>query len=339
MAIAVLGDIHANKFALEAAIRKIDEVDEWNRSEGGPGIERVIVHGDVLGRGPWPLETLDCLVAQDERLPGVYRFIPGNHEEAMNKLRNGETASELKEYNQPSVVDSWVLHYRLLFESSETSEPHQKRVGLFDRMVNCDDCSERKVLKPTRLKRTELVTERGAMIHEAEYGGRNVFIYHADPKLGMGYFLDGRQEGVWKGGQEGRDWHSIEGSSYLNDVSQLVVLNGGGEDVVTVSGHTHIPSISEYTHEELRVVRVDTGSVGWQRKVAFKGWEDVEGYGTFALIHGDDDPLLPQGKKEALVRFAYNPNMVRSGVKRKNAELAAQNVSGEYKLPSTWRKR
>jgi predicted phosphodiesterase len=75
MRVAVLADIHANLPALEAAI---EHVDSWKP-------DRVIVAGDVVNRGPRPVECL-CRV-EDLRARRGWRVIQGNHEEYV--LREG----------------------------------------------------------------------------------------------------------------------------------------------------------------------------------------------------------------------------------------------------------
>lgn len=69
MKIAVLADIHANLAALE---RAIEDVERWQP-------HAVIVAGDVVNRGPRPLECW-ALIEEKVRTAG-WRLLRGNHEE------------------------------------------------------------------------------------------------------------------------------------------------------------------------------------------------------------------------------------------------------------------
>ncbi len=69
MRIAVLSDIHANLAALEAAV---EHVDAWKP-------DTVIVAGDVINRGPRPLECL--AIIEERRAFAGWKIIRGNHED------------------------------------------------------------------------------------------------------------------------------------------------------------------------------------------------------------------------------------------------------------------
>jgi putative phosphoesterase len=58
--VAVITDIHANLPALQAALRRIDEL----------GIERIYCGGDLVGYGPHPNEV--CALIQERELPTIY---------------------------------------------------------------------------------------------------------------------------------------------------------------------------------------------------------------------------------------------------------------------------
>jgi putative phosphoesterase len=66
-AVAVITDIHANLPALQAALRRIDEL----------GIERVYCGGDLVGYGPHPNEV--CALVQERGIPTIY----GNYDYAI----------------------------------------------------------------------------------------------------------------------------------------------------------------------------------------------------------------------------------------------------------------
>jgi predicted phosphodiesterase len=69
MKLAVLADIHSNWQALQAVA---DRIEQWQPN-------RVVVAGDVINRGPRPVECLDfVLKMQRER---GWRLVLGNHEE------------------------------------------------------------------------------------------------------------------------------------------------------------------------------------------------------------------------------------------------------------------
>jgi putative phosphoesterase len=69
MKLAVLADVHSNWPALQAVA---DHIEAW-------GADRVVVAGDVINRGPRPVECLDCvLTMQRER---GWLLVLGNHEE------------------------------------------------------------------------------------------------------------------------------------------------------------------------------------------------------------------------------------------------------------------
>src|SRR5512135_539542 len=69
MKLAVLADIHSNWRALQAVA---DHIEQWQP-------DRVVVAGDVINRGPRPVECLDfVLKMQRER---GWLLVLGNHEE------------------------------------------------------------------------------------------------------------------------------------------------------------------------------------------------------------------------------------------------------------------
>jgi putative phosphoesterase len=65
--VAVITDVHANLPALEAALRRIEEL----------GIERVYCGGDLVGYGPHPNEV--CRLIEDRAIPTIY----GNYDYAI----------------------------------------------------------------------------------------------------------------------------------------------------------------------------------------------------------------------------------------------------------------
>jgi putative phosphoesterase len=65
--VAVITDIHANLPALEAALRRIDEL----------GIDRVYCGGDLVGYGPHPDEV--CALIEQREIPTIY----GNYDYAI----------------------------------------------------------------------------------------------------------------------------------------------------------------------------------------------------------------------------------------------------------------
>jgi predicted phosphodiesterase len=69
MRVAILSDIHANLAALEAVV---SHVDDWKP-------DAVMVAGDVINRGPRPLECLRLI--EERRARGGWRVIRGNHED------------------------------------------------------------------------------------------------------------------------------------------------------------------------------------------------------------------------------------------------------------------
>src|SRR5881227_461019 len=66
-AVAVITDIHANLPALQATLRRIDELE----------IERVYCGGDLVGYGPHPNEV--CALIQERAIPTIY----GNYDYAI----------------------------------------------------------------------------------------------------------------------------------------------------------------------------------------------------------------------------------------------------------------
>jgi putative phosphoesterase len=93
--IAVITDIHANLPALEAALRRIDEL----------GIETVYCGGDLVGYGPHPNEV--CALIADRGIPTIY----GNYDYAIARDRDdcgcAYITPEDRELGQQSVV--WTL--------------------------------------------------------------------------------------------------------------------------------------------------------------------------------------------------------------------------------------
>ncbi len=69
MKLAVLADVHSNWQALQAVV---DHIEQWQP-------DRVVVAGDVVNRGPRPVECLD-FVLQKQREAG-WLLVLGNHEE------------------------------------------------------------------------------------------------------------------------------------------------------------------------------------------------------------------------------------------------------------------
>lgn len=63
----IISDIHGNRFALEAVLARLGELE----------IDEIICLGDVVGYGPHPAECVDCVVRYASHL------IRGNHEEAL----------------------------------------------------------------------------------------------------------------------------------------------------------------------------------------------------------------------------------------------------------------
>ena len=80
--VAAFYDIHANLFALEAALREVRDA----------GVDLVVVGGDVLP-GPMPRETLACLMALE--IP--VRFIRGNGDRVVAAHLTGGDNSEVPE--------------------------------------------------------------------------------------------------------------------------------------------------------------------------------------------------------------------------------------------------
>ena len=69
MKIAVLADIHGNLPALQTVV---SHIDRWNPDE-------VMVAGDVVNRGPRPLECLE--IVKERQLTDGWQVVRGNHED------------------------------------------------------------------------------------------------------------------------------------------------------------------------------------------------------------------------------------------------------------------
>lgn len=82
MKIAVLSDIHANYAALKVAL---EDVDRWRP-------DAVIFLGDVVNRGPKPLDCLRMTQSFSQMYPCY--FVLGNHEEYVLEQANGKYAPE-----------------------------------------------------------------------------------------------------------------------------------------------------------------------------------------------------------------------------------------------------
>jgi putative phosphoesterase len=93
--VAVITDIHANLPALEAALRRIDEL----------GIETIFCGGDLVGYGPHPNEV--CALIADRGIPTIY----GNYDYAIARDLDdcgcAYITPEDRELGQRSVV--WTL--------------------------------------------------------------------------------------------------------------------------------------------------------------------------------------------------------------------------------------
>ena len=85
MKIAILSDIHANIFALNAVLKDFEKMN----------IESVWILGDIVGYHYWPKETLELI----DRLPNV-ELIQGNHERLLQKAASCEDQKNeiLKKY-------------------------------------------------------------------------------------------------------------------------------------------------------------------------------------------------------------------------------------------------
>jgi predicted phosphodiesterase len=67
MKVAVLSDIHGNGIALNCAIRDLKNI----------GINKVIILGDVVMKGPMPLQVLELL---NDKALEILAWIKGNTE-------------------------------------------------------------------------------------------------------------------------------------------------------------------------------------------------------------------------------------------------------------------
>ena len=79
--IAILSDIHANMHALEAVMRDLTRT----------GPDRVIVNGDLVGRGPQSQEVLETVSRQN------WTVVKGNHEDFWAQCGHGDLPPEWEE--------------------------------------------------------------------------------------------------------------------------------------------------------------------------------------------------------------------------------------------------
>lgn len=86
--VAVVADIHANPFALEAVLADIDDV----------GVDEILVNGDLVGRGP-----MGSAVVGRIRELGL-RSTRGNHEDYLISFRRREVPEEWLE------LEEWACH-------------------------------------------------------------------------------------------------------------------------------------------------------------------------------------------------------------------------------------
>lgn len=85
MKLAILADIHANVVALQ---RVIAHVEAWQP-------DRVIVAGDIVNRGPRPLECLQLI--QEKQRQSDWLLVRGNHEDyVINQARHGAASNKLE---------------------------------------------------------------------------------------------------------------------------------------------------------------------------------------------------------------------------------------------------
>lgn len=112
MKVAVLADIHANVYALEAVLA--DCKDE--------GVEHFIVAGDLVGYYYWPRPVVQCLM-NNARVT----CIRGNHEDILAETLNNAVAAEHSRQKYGSGYDvcretlsedemQWLLHLPASFE-------------------------------------------------------------------------------------------------------------------------------------------------------------------------------------------------------------------------------
>lgn len=91
--IAIVADIHANHFALEAVMEAIDQLN----------VDEVIVAGDMVGRGPQGSEVVDTI----DRLG--WRALRGNHEDYLLNFCAGDIPDPWH-HEEQWAASRWMAH-------------------------------------------------------------------------------------------------------------------------------------------------------------------------------------------------------------------------------------
>ncbi|GAG90617.1 unnamed protein product, partial [marine sediment metagenome] len=97
MKIAVLADIHGNLPALQAVI---SHIDQWKPDE-------VMVAGDVVNRGPRPLECLETV--KEKQINDGWMVVRGNHEDYVISLTLPDSPRS-GPYFEICRTSYWTLH-------------------------------------------------------------------------------------------------------------------------------------------------------------------------------------------------------------------------------------
>lgn len=84
MKIALISDLHANIYALEAVYEELNKEN----------VERVFVLGDIIGYYYWPKEVIG-LLRRDDR----FSTISGNHERIFKEILSNKNAFEYYKKN------------------------------------------------------------------------------------------------------------------------------------------------------------------------------------------------------------------------------------------------
>lgn len=121
MKVAVLSDIHANLHALETVI---ENIETW-------GPDQVFVAGDIVNRGPRPVECLNLIVAMSKSKG--WKLIRGNHEDYVISQSKSSIPHDDPAFKVHRA--SYWTYQKLSCDVSQLSEmPFQQQIDQFDRV-------------------------------------------------------------------------------------------------------------------------------------------------------------------------------------------------------------
>lgn len=219
MRFVIVSDIHANFSALEVVHNL---VKRWRAKEG---VEyQYWFLGDLLGRGPDPLECLNWMRYQAHL---DTRWVPGNHDEAILKLSKGAREDRAQAHE----IKAWQIHLQILkqLENQDYWEWYQSEFGA-------------------------AVEDPSRSISTQHFGNLTAVFVH-----GSVHRLD--EKAVGRRTEYLYPWHGEAGRRLL--VSDLKTIwsafSGADKSVLLIHGHTHYPVFGVLDGDDARFEAISYG--------------------------------------------------------------------------------